>query len=385
MPTGGEFSKRILVLAPVGRDAALLVGAAQASDLVAQGMGTVDELAERFSEGCGAILLTEEALHQDRGGVLKASVECQPSWSEVPFVILTSRDQARDRVRLTIELMQPLRNVTVLERPVRPATINMALLAALRDRQRQYEIRDALEQLQVANRDLEKRVKERTAELLKKVRELKSFCYSVSHDMRAPLRAMTANARLVLADETEVSDSGRLMLERLSANALKMATLVDDLLTYARLGEADLQVSDINLSELVGLVVSEVSEERGLPTVESGVEGGLWVRADARLLRLAIHNLVENSLKYQAPGSVPSVWFGRDSTGAYFLRDNGIGFEMAYVEKIFLPFERLHRDVEYPGTGIGLANVRRVFEMHGGRIWAESEPNKGSTFFFYLC
>ena len=385
MSRGGENSQRVLVLAPVGRDAELLVHTAVARGLIAQAFPSVEGFCAAFAGGCGAAVLTEEALYADRGGRLRAAVAEQPAWSEVPFVVLASRGQADERVQLTLDLMQPLRNATVIERPVRPGTIATALEAALRDRRRQYEVRDAIEALRLANLDLERRVEERTADLVAKVGELEGFCYSVSHDMRTPLRAIVSNAVVVLEEEgPSVSEEGRDRLERLSAAAIKMAHLIDDLLQYARLGNTEPKRRPCDLSELARQVADEALFDRNRSTADVTVAPGMVGLCDSRLVGLVLHNLVDNALKY-GPASGPGrVEIGQDESGAIFVRNEGIGFDMRYAGKIFKPFERLHRDGEYSGTGIGLANVQRIVERHGGRVWAEGEPGKGATFWFTL-
>ncbi len=377
MAHGGESSGRVLVFAPVGRDGELIVQATRGKGLDAVAVSTAEAFAEAFREGCGAVVLTEEALYEDRLGRLRTAAEEQPTWSEAPFVVLTSRGQPEERVRLTVELMQPLRNVTVLERPVRSNTMVMALEAALRDRRRQYEVRDSIA-------DLERRVEERTADLVRKIGELEGFCYAVSHDMRTPLRAIVSNAAMVMEEEGDrVSDGGRLLLERLSTASLKMASLIDDLLKYARLGAGEARREPCDLSAMARRIADEATLERGLPASTVSVEAGLEASCDPKLLGLVLHNLIDNALKYVAPGRTPRVDFGGEA-GSFYVRDNGIGFEMRFVDKVFRPFERLHRDDDYPGTGIGLANVKRIVESHGGRVWAESVPGTGTTFRFTL-
>jgi PAS domain S-box-containing protein len=248
------------------------------------------------------------------------------------------------------------------------------------------ERKAAEEAIRTLNAGLEQRVRERTKELQAKHDELEGFCYAISHDMRAPLRAIVANARLVLEDEGErVSDVGRAKLDRLAGAALRMSMLVDDLLQHARLGNQNLRISSVDLSALAETTGHDLRPE--YPLAEFTVQPGLVAMADPMLLSLALNNLFDNACKYSRPGETPRVSFGtemRDGETVYFVKDEGVGVDMRYVHNLFRPFERLHHESDYPGTGIGLANVRRVIERHGGRVWIESAPGEGTTVLFTL-
>jgi light-regulated signal transduction histidine kinase (bacteriophytochrome) len=166
-----------------------------------------------------------------------------------------------------------------------------------------------------------------------------------------------------------------------------MAQLVDDLLQYARMGVRELMVQRTELGPLAQQVACDVAAGHGECDLTIILEPDVWVDCDPRILGLALHNLFDNARKYRKPGETSQIELGCEiqfGEAVYFVRDNGIGFDMAYVHKLFVPFERLHRDADYPGTGIGLANVRRAIERHGGRIWAKGEVGKGATFFFTL-
>lgn len=235
--------------------------------------------------------------------------------------------------------------------------------------------------------ELEEKVRERTQALVAKNQELEGFTYSVSHDMRTPLRAMVSNAAIVVEEEGDkLSDEGRAGLERLSNAAVKMAKLVDDLLQYARIGVRELRKAPSDLRGLAQQVSSELSTEYGPIELDVTLPLGTVVDADPRILGMALHNLFDNASKYRR-GEVAKIVFGvenRFGERVFFVRDEGIGFDMAYVHKLFTPFERLHRDVDYKGTGIGLANVKRAIERHNGLVWAEGGPGEGATFYFTL-
>ncbi len=236
--------------------------------------------------------------------------------------------------------------------------------------------------------ELEDKVRERTRALVAKNQELEGFTYSVSHDMRTPLRAMVSNAAIIVEDEGErLSDEGRAGLGRLSTAAVKMAKLVDDLLQYARIGVRELHKSPTDLAELAEQVRSELSSEFGPVDLVVTLPPRTIVEIDARILGMALHNLFDNASKYRKKGEPARIEFGMESRfgeRVFVVRDGGIGFDMAYVHKIFVPFERLHRDAEYRGTGIGLANVKRAIERHDGLVWAESAPGEGARFYFTL-
>lgn len=237
------------------------------------------------------------------------------------------------------------------------------------------------------NASLEQRVQDRTKELLAKNDELEGFCYAISHDMRAPLRAIVANARLVMEDEGDrVSEPGKAKLDRLSSAALRMSMLVDDLLQYARLGNQNLRVTEVDLSALAETSAHELRPD--YPEAKFTIQPDLVVRGDSMLLSLVLNNLFDNACKYSRHGETPRVSFGRqerDGETLFFVKDEGVGVDMRYVHNLFRPFERLHHENDYPGTGIGLANVRRIIERHHGRVWIESEPEKGTTILFTVA
>ncbi|RYG23597.1 hypothetical protein EON82_13550 [bacterium] len=233
------------------------------------------------------------------------------------------------------------------------------------------------------NAELETRVARRTEDLVAKNQELEGFTYAVSHDLRAPLRAIVANAMLVQEEEgPRISPEGQDRLERLNRAARRMAVLVDDLLGFARLGKREVRRETVDLSELAREVLRELDPSLVELAGCFEVQAGLVAECDPRLVGMALQNLFENACKYRSSERPFKVEFGC-AEGVYFVRDNGLGFDMEYVAKLFQPFERLHRE-EYSGTGIGLANVKRVVERHGGCVWAEGVAGQGATFYFTL-
>lgn len=232
------------------------------------------------------------------------------------------------------------------------------------------------------NAELEQRVHERTAELREAIRELEGFSYTVAHDLRTPLRAIIATAGILREDYADkLPPEASAELDRQASAALRLGTLIDDLLRYARLYRAPIDKVSFNLSEVAQEVIDEY-RRRNSTEVTTEVHPGVAACGDARLIRLVLENLLHNAFKFSPDGGHVEV--GATSDGAYYVRDTGVGFEMEFANKIFRPFERLVTDRRFPGTGIGLANASRIVSRHGGRIWAEAELGKGATFFFTL-
>ncbi len=233
---------------------------------------------------------------------------------------------------------------------------------------------------------LEEHITERTAELTKTISELEAFSYSISHDLRAPLRAINGYAAILAAEHANVlTGEGRALLERIETNAARMAQLIDGLLDFARLARIEVVQSDVDMRELATAAVSEVTSVGEHKPSELAVEDLPPARGDAQMLRQVWVNLVANALKFSSPKPKPMITIGGEQRGdetVYWVRDNGVGFDMAYAEKLFGVFNRLHRAEEFPGVGVGLAIVRRIVTRHGGRVWAESVPGEGSTFYF---
>src|SRR5260370_19332754 len=238
------------------------------------------------------------------------------------------------------------------------------------------------------NEELEGRVEERTAELATANKELEAFSYSVSHDLRAPLRAIDGFSKALLEEYGEkLDEQGCHHLQRVRAGTQKMSGLIDDLLDLSRVSRTVPRKVSISLTELARGVVAELQNRAPTRNVAIEIADGLNARGDARLITIVLVNLLGNAWKYSAKRSEARIAFGQENKGnetAFFVRDNGAGLDMAYDGKRFAPFERLHRDTEFEGTGIGLATVERIISRHGGRIWAEAAVDEGATFYFTL-
>jgi len=250
------------------------------------------------------------------------------------------------------------------------------------------DFRHAEAEVRHLNAELEQRVEQRTRALAAANRELESFSYSVSHDLRAPLRTIDGFSQILLDEYAGNLDAtGRSYLERVRAGSQRMAKLIDDLLELARVTRRDPQIRACDLTVLAQDIVAELSTADPGRKVDIRVMPGMVVAADAGLLRIALDNLLRNAWKFTStrPGAVIEVGCVEAADGrTYFVRDNGVGFDMAYVNKLFGAFQRLHSESEFQGTGIGLALVQRVIRRHGGQVWAEAEPDLGATFYFTL-
>jgi|GEM_PF-1542214 len=244
------------------------------------------------------------------------------------------------------------------------------------------------EELQKLNLELEKRVKERTAELEALTRELDAFNYSVSHDLRAPLYSIVGFSQAVLEDHAaELDGQGLDYLHRVHAAGLRMGELIDDLLKLSRVTRMEMYTETIDLSTLASSYLTQLQQQEPHRQVETLISPGLIVQGDKSLLRIAIENLLDNAWKFTRNVAQPRIEFyasAENGQTVYAIRDNGAGFDPAYAEKIFAAFQRLHDQQEYSGTGIGLSIVSRIIERHGGEIWADGAVEQGATFSFTL-
>ncbi|OSZ76126.1 PAS domain-containing protein [Hydrogenophaga sp. IBVHS1] len=242
----------------------------------------------------------------------------------------------------------------------------------------------AQEQVRALNASLEQRVGERTAALERSMRDMEAISYSIAHDLRAPLRSVNGFAAIVLEEEAErLSPSGRAMFERIVRSARNMGQMLTDMLELLRVVRVELDAVPVDMRELAHSVAEALSPQ--VPQARIDVAPLPHALGDATLLRQVFSNLMDNALKYSRHQPIPHLVAGFDGTQrAYFVRDNGMGFDMAHAEKLFGLFQRLHPGSDVPGMGVGLAIVARIIERHDGRIWAESAPGKGATFFFKL-
>jgi light-regulated signal transduction histidine kinase (bacteriophytochrome) len=219
--------------------------------------------------------------------------------------------------------------------------------------------------------------------------ELEAFSYSVSHDLRAPLRSIDGFSQALLEDCAEQLDpTGQDYLRRIRAATQRMGLLIDDLLTLARVTRSDLHQESVNLSQMAETLCQHLQQRHPDRPVQFTIEPNLTVYGDSHLLQIVLDNLFNNAWKFTSRQIHPQISFGTtvpdNGNPVYFIRDNGVGFDMAFVDKLFKPFQRLHGMQEFPGNGVGLATVQRIIHRHGGQVWAEGALNQGSTFYFTL-
>jgi signal transduction histidine kinase len=238
------------------------------------------------------------------------------------------------------------------------------------------------------NAELEQRVKERTAELEASYRELEAFSYSASHDLRAPLAHLSGYASLLQDRCASALDPTALKyVQRINDAARRMSELIDDLIRLARVSRQGLSLHQVPLGSIVDEVLDELESETLGRNVEWRISSLPEIRCDRGLMRQVFVNLISNAVKYTRPRSPAIIEVGQafvEGRSAFFVRDNGVGFDKDSATKLFAPFQRLHRDEQFEGTGIGLATVRRIIEKHKGRVWADSDPARQTTFYFTL-
>jgi PAS domain S-box-containing protein len=246
----------------------------------------------------------------------------------------------------------------------------------------------AEEEIKRLTEELERRVIERTTQLEAVNKELETFSYSVSHDLRAPLRSIDGFSHALLEDyHAKLDEEGKNYLERIRKATQHMGNLIDDMLKLSRVTQSEFNYQSIDLSKMVQSISDTFQKNNPNNNVKMTIQKGIVIQGDPHSMQIALTNLIDNAWKFTGREKHPRIEFGttlQENEKIFFIRDNGVGFDMSYVGKLFGAFQRLHTMDEFAGTGIGLATVQRIIRRHGGKIWAEGEVGKGATFYFTL-
>ena len=339
---------------------------------------TADRLAtalRRLSSGGIDAILLDLSLPDSKGQETFDRAKAQAPY--VPIIVLTGLgDEA-----LALKMVREGAQDYVAKLELNGSVLSRAIRYAIERERADQRIREF-------NEDLEQRVKLRTAELEAANRELEAFSYSVSHDLRAPLRHIDGfSAILQESFASQLAPEGLQYLDRIRGAAKNMSGLIDDLLRLSQLGRQELHFQAANLNTIVNNVLAHLQPEMAGRAIAWQISELPTLQCDPGLLEQVFANLLGNAIKYTRLRESAVVEIGhaiRDGESVTFVRDNGSGFDMQYYDKLFGPFQRLHRQEEFEGTGVGLAIVQRIIHRHGGRIWAESAPNAGATFSFTL-
>ena len=359
---------RVLVLAPVGRDAQLLKNTLEREGIDTAIAANATELLELLKEDAGAAIVAEEALTAADINALASWSVSQPPWSDPPFIVLTSSGSpSLENARRAAQL-ETIGNVTLVERPARPETVESAIRAALRARTRQYEMRSRQEALLRANADLEQ------------------FAYSASHDLREPIRTISVYTELVSRRYGHLLDEKGLdFLNLANSSAQRMEVLLNDLLSYARASNIPDNIPDaICAGEPLRAALANLTAAVQESGAQITVGEMPFVRIRPSHLEQLFQNLIGNALKYRGEERPQVRITAREQERAWLfcVEDNGIGIPPEYRETIFGIFKRLHSKQSYDGTGMGLAICQRIVERYRGRIWVESGAGQGSRFCF---
>jgi signal transduction histidine kinase len=334
-----------------------------------------------------AVILLDVKMPGMDGFETAAMIRERDKSRDTPIIFLTAGDKGHtDAVR-----GYAVGAVDYLVKPVVPEFVRSKVAVFVELAKRSEQLRrqaELLRQSEHEARELAEARAELVADLEHKNRELESFSYAVSHDLRAPLRRIESFSRAVVESQADrLDEDGRRYLERVGEASRQMGELIDDVLYLARVSRTELRQHEVDLSAVAAVVVERLREAEPAREPEIRIRPGMVVVGDGQLLRIALENLLGNAWKFTAREPAARIEFGQTQVAGeptYFVRDNGAGFDMAYVDKLFTPFQRLHLASEYPGSGIGLATVQRIIHRHAGRVWAEGLSGQGATFHFTL-
>jgi signal transduction histidine kinase len=380
--------ERVVILAPIGQDARLLAAVVGHAGLQAEIASDAHQLIERVGradvEGLGLLLIAEEALTWELFAALERALGNQPSWSDLPIILLTSSGAVPDERSIVLGTIRYSGTVTLIERPFRAITLTSAVQAALRSRRRQFEVRDHLVQQQRSAEALASKA----AELERSNSELEQFAYIASHDLQEPTRMIISYLQLIERElGAQMPERARRYFGMVDSSARRMQDMVRSILDYSCIGKGE----ETQVEMDVGLAIDHALRNLEGKIREAGAEITVGrmprVRANPAELTRLFQNLISNAIKFRPPQRQPRVAIScvrHAGTPAIAIADNGIGIGREEGRKLFGIFQRTHPADLYPGTGIGLAACKKIVEHHGGRIWFESQPGVGTTFFFVI-
>jgi signal transduction histidine kinase len=386
--TQSEAEWRILVLAPTGNDGRVTAELLQNAGMEAETCRTADELARGLREGCAALIIAEEALSRKAVQLLIDELKMQPSWSDVPIIIVTTSGEATNLVFQRLTVFGTAGNVSLLERPFRALTLVNAVQVATRSRRRQYQVRDLISERERILANLEENVEARTSELRETNAQLEELVYSIAHDLRAPLRAMQGFSKLLMERYgTRLEEEGREYAQRVMQSAERMDAMTLDLLAYGRMARSQVSLEPVPVKRVWEAAMSQCEKliEEKNAKVEI-LEPLPMVFGEEPILTQVFANLLSNALKFVRNGDAPTVRVRAEAMNGrtrIWVEDNGIGIAEQYRERIFRVFERLDGG-RFDGTGIGLSIVRKGVERMGGAVGVESEVGRGSRFWVDL-
>ncbi len=364
---------RILLLAPTDRDAGISERLLAQAGMPLAIVKNIPALCYETLRGAGAILMTEEAVRDEQIEKLRVLISEQPVWSDLPIVLLATGGASSDAAIFALE---KLGNILLLECPVRVNSLISTMRVALRDRKRQYDTRRYQSELL-----------QQAESLWRSNKELEQFAYVSSHDLKEPLRKILNYAQLLESRyRGQLEGDGDKYIRNITDGADRMRNLIEGLLAFSRLTKTEQKLEPVNLCQTLADVINdlEVSIKERNAKVRVGVMP--TVVANALQMHQLLQNLVSNALKFnEGPALIEIDAEEKWDEWVLRVKDNGIGIEAAYREKIFNVFARLHGRGQYPGTGIGLAICKKIVEAHGGRIWMEPTDGHGSTFMFTLA
>lgn len=382
------LEERLLLLAPTGSDSADASMVLRRAGFPVTVCRNLDEMCDESRRGAAALLIAEESLLRDQLPAFVGCMNAQAKWSDLPIILMTGHGQLTADSNRLFEMFGEHGNISLLERPFRRNTLLSTLRMALRARHRQYQVRDLLEDIQHANAELEQRVADRTAQLNSSVKSLETFCHSLAHDLRAPLRAIRSFMNVFEGEYgPKLGEDGHALLSRVKNAAARMDSLINDLLTLSRMSQAEMPLFAVSVERSVAEAMTDLRDDITRTEAEIKTESlQEKVRANPVILRQVFENFLSNSLKYVKKGERPRVhiWSERkDRRIRVLIRDEGIGIAPQYHYKVFEVFQRLHNS-EYPGTGVGLAIAKVGAERMAGSVGVESEVGGGSCFWVEL-